>query len=86
MITDPCLYMQVLLIDLLTAPGVWPQTPAPVPVRFLTRIRAAMFSSSTPCIHCPFPFVSYQRSLRSPTPLRLILNLVGLKVVREEVR
>ena len=85
MVTDPYLYVQVLLIYLLAAPGVWPQTPEPVPVRILTRIRAAMFSSRIPCIHCPFPFVSYQQSLRSPTPLHLMLKLLGPQAAREEV-
>ena len=46
MVTDPYLCVQVLLIYLLAAPVVWPQTPAPVPVRFLTRVRAAIFSSA----------------------------------------
>ena len=46
-------------------------------MRFLARIRVAISPSSTPYIYSPFPFVSYQRSLLSPTPLRLMLNLLG---------
>lgn len=54
-------------------------------MRFLTRIRVAMFSSSIPSIYSPFPFISYQRSLRSPTPLYLMLNLLRPDTAQEEV-
>ena len=36
-VTDPCLYVPVFLVCLPAASGIWPQTPAAVPVRFLTR-------------------------------------------------
>jgi len=84
-ITDPCLHVPVFPVCPPAAPGVWPQIPAAAPVRFLTRIRAATFSSSTPCIHSPFPFVYCQRSLRSPTPLHPMLNLLGPDAAREAV-
>ncbi len=53
--------------------------PAVVPVRFLTRMLAAMFPSSTPCIHSHFPFFSCQWSLQSLTLLHSILNSLLLK-------
>ena len=48
--------------------GLVPQTPARAAERFPTRPWAAIYSSSAPCVHSPFPPVSCQQSLRSPIP------------------
>ena len=66
--------------------GVVPQTVATVPMYFLTRFQAVMFPPSTPYIYSPFPSVSCQRSLRSSTPLYLMLNLLSPKAAQQVVR
>jgi len=73
----PFLHVLVFLICLLAASGVWPQTPAAAPVRFLTRIGAIMFFSSTSCIHNSSPSSLTNDSYNLP----LLFSIGGVSFV-----